>query len=426
MSSTVAYLTKRFPRLSETFILDEILGLEEAGVPLRLYAVADPGEPVVQPDVTRVKSPVVYLRRHGVLGRAGTAAATLAAQARLVARSPRRYLAALACAIGEQRSPSGLLTFAKGGHLAVRLEADGARHVHAAFAHGPATLAHVAHLLTGIPFSFAAHAKDLYLSEPGVLARKAREASFVLTCSEQAASAMRALAGEAVEGKIVLAPHGVDSARFAPPAPRRSEAAGRAVLPLRVLAVGRLVAKKGYPVLLESLAALERRGSPVSCSIVGEGPDRVALQALAAELGISSRLRLCGARTHQETALSYRGADAFVQTSVVLQNGDRDGTPNSLLEAMASGLAVVASDIAGVREVVAPGCGLLVPPGDPVALASALERLASDPELRARLGGAARQHVLTTLERARCVRAITPLFLEEGGETAAAPAALGR
>ncbi len=424
MSTTVAYLTKRFPRLSETFILDEILGLEAAGVPLRLYSVADPGEAIVQPDVAKVKSPIVYLRRGGAIGRTVTAAATLRAHARLLARSPARYARALSRFLRQERQLSALSTFAEGGRLALRLEADGARHIHAAFAHGPATLAQVAYLLTGIPYSFAAHAKDLYVSEPDTLAQKAREATFVLTCSGQAASAMTSLAGSG-RSKVIVAPHGVDTARFRARGRRgATHVSATAGAPLKVLAVGRLVAKKGYPVLLESLAALERRGCPVSCSVIGDGPDRTALQEMAGELDVAERLVLLGARTHQQIADSYTEAEVFVQASVVLPNGDRDGTPNSLLEAMASGLAVVASDIAGIREAVPPGCGVLVPPGDPMALAGALERLAGSPELRLRLGRAARRHVKTSLERSECVRAIAPLFLEDGPERPSAVAAL--
>lgn len=413
MSGTVGYLTKRFPRLSETFILDEILGLEAAGVPLRLYAVAHPGEEIVQPDVARVKSPVVYLRAPGGWRQSGReVAATLAAHTRLLGRSPRRYLGVVAYIARKRRHLSTVRNFAEAGRLALLLEADGARHLHAAFAHGPASVAHFVHLLTGLPFSFAAHAKDLYVSAPDLLARKVGDASFVLTCSDSAAAAMAAIAGPEA-AKVLLAHHGVDTTRFAPPA---SAPEPGSQSPLRVLAVGRLVAKKGYPVLLQALAALAREGPPVSCTVIGAGPDKAELEAMARYLEVSPRIRFLGSRTHQEIAASYLEADVFVQASVVLANGDRDGIPNSLLEAMASGLAVIASDVAGIPEVVVPGCGLLVPTGDPAALAAALELLAGDAALRTRLGQAARQHVASSFDRTACVRAIAPLFWGCPGE----------
>ncbi len=402
---TVGYLTKRFPRLSETFILDEILGLEAAGVPLRLFAVADPGETTVQPDVSRVASPVVYLRNPaGPAARARDGLSTVAAHARLLARAPRRYLGIVAYILRERRHRSTLVNFAQAGRLARMLEDAGARHLHAAFAHGPASVAHFVHLLTGLDFSFAAHAKDLYVTAPDLLARKVKDARFVLVCSQSAADELTRRAGG--DTKVVLAPHGVDTARFAP----RAGAARPPGAPLRVLAVGRLVEKKGYLVLLEALATLERRGVAVTCRIIGAGPQRALLAERAALLGIAGSVEFAGARTHQEIAAAYQDADVFVQASVVLESGDRDGIPNALLEAMASGLAVVASDVAGIPEVVAPGCGLLVPPGDATALADALGRLADDEPLRGALGRGARAHSVAAFDRGECVRAIVPLF----------------
>ncbi|MHB8311746.1 MAG: glycosyltransferase [Candidatus Dormibacteria bacterium] len=413
---TVGYLTKRFPRLSETFILGEILGLEAAGVPLRLYALAHPGEDLVQPDVALVASQVVYL--HGGAGRrhrAADATAVLAAHSRLFWRSPRRYLGVVAYIARKRRHLSTLRHFLEAGRLALLLEAEDSRHLHAAFAHGPASVAHFVHLLTGLPFSFAAHAKDLYLSAPDLLARKIAAAEFVLACSESAAAALRSLAGSD-PGKIRLAHHGVDTGRFAPePAvPAAGEGA------LRILAVGRLVEKKGYPVLLQALAALVAGGSAISCQIIGSGPQRAGVEADIERWGLDGAVTLLGSRTHNEVAAAYRSADVFVQASVILADGDRDGIPNSLLEAMASGLAVVASDVAGIPEVVRPGCGLLVPPGDADALASALAGLALDRDRVRQLGAGARAYVVDNLDRMTCAGRVAPLFAARPSEALAA------
>jgi glycosyltransferase involved in cell wall biosynthesis len=418
MTATVAYLTKRFPRLSETFILDEILGLEAAGVPLRLYAIADPHEKLVQPDVARVKSEVVYLQRSGSWGdRWDEYRATMVAHAQLCRESPKRYLGIVAYIARRRRHLSTVKNFAQAGRLAALLRADDTRHLHAAFAHGPASVAHFVHLLTGIPYSFSAHAKDIYVSAPDLLARKLRDASFVLSCSESARNALTSLAG-ADAAKVILANHGVDTQRFTSSQPVASPGADGS--PLRVLAVGRLVAKKGYPVLLGALKIMNDAGHAVRCTIVGEGTDREQLVALVAELGLTATVQFVGSQTHQEVAERFHHADVFVQASVVLANGDRDGIPNSLLEAMASGLAVVASDVAGIPEVVTPACGLLVPPGDSGALAVALERLGDDAALRARLGDRARAHVVEKFDRTACAMRIAPLF---GVDTVSRPEA---
>ena len=407
MTTNVAYLTKRFPRLSETFILDEILGLEGAGVPLRLYAIADPHESLVQPDVARVLSPVVYLRGAGGLwARRGEVRETLLAHTQLLAGSPRRYLRVVGYIARRRRHLSTLRNFAYAGRLARLLREGETSHLHAAFAHGPASIAHFVHLLTGLPFSFSAHAKDIYVSAPDLLARKLRDASFVLCCSESARDALTSLAGaEADVAKVLLAHHGVDTHRFRGEGPTRADGA-----PLEVLAVGRLVAKKGYPVLLAALKALRDEGRGVHCTIVGAGVDRDALESLVREFDLTTTVEFVGSRTHQQVAAHYHEADVFVQASVVLDNGDRDGIPNSLLEAMASGLAVVASDVAGIPEVVADGCGLLVASGDATPLADALSLLADDAALRAQLGRRARAHVVEWFDRAACAMRIAPLF----------------
>ena len=403
-TATVAYLTKRFPRLSETFILDEILGLEAAGVPLRLYAIGDPAENHVQPDVSLVASPIVYLRHGGLRGTLADITATLAAHVTLVATRPRRYAAVAGEVLRSRNRRTAARHFAYAGRLAVTVERARARHQHAAFAHTPASIVRYTHLLTGLPFSFGAHAKDLYLSDPVNLAIRATQAHFVVVCSQSAGQALTELAGP--RARILLAYHGVDSHRFAP---ARPQDAGTAEL--RILAVGRLVAKKGYPVLLEALHRLAADGIPLRCEIVGAGELAGEVTDRIDRLDLAGIVTLSGARTHQQIAQAYRHADVFVQSSVVLPDGDRDGIPNSLLEAMASGLAVVASRVAGIPEIVTDAVtGLLVPPADAGALAAALRRLAQDPALRATLGAAARQHVVTHLDRRVCARQTAALF----------------
>jgi glycosyltransferase involved in cell wall biosynthesis len=415
-SPRICYLTKRFPRLSETFILDEILGLESNGVDLRLFAIADPHEATVQPDVSRVRSAVTYLRTgDGRESRVRDNLHFVRGHARLLGRHPINWVRTASRLLGPERSRAMARHFVEAGGMALDMERTGSDHLHAAFAHGPASIAYYVHLLTGTPYSFAAHAKDLYLSTPKILAAKVRAASFVLACSESAAGELRRIARVqgGSDGVVVYAPHGVDVERFHP-ASRDGECA-LGTGGIRILAVGRLVPKKGYPTLVAGLTELAGRGVPFTCRIVGGGDQRDELMERLSLAGIADRVTLCGTRTQLEILEEYRSCDVFVQASVVTEDGDRDGIPNSVLEAMSCGLAVVATDVAGIPEVVVDHeTGLLVEPSRSTALADALVVLAADPALRGQLGRSARRFVVDTLARAECVR--LPAALLTGAE----------
>jgi len=228
--------------------------------------------------------------------------------------------------------------------------------------------------LLGVPYGFSVHALDARKVGPTELGRRARAAACVVVCNADAARAVREAGGE-----VRLVPHGVDLDRFAPVlrAPRG---------PVRLLAVGRLVEKKGFGVLLRAAARLR---VPYQLRVVGDGPERERLASLAAAAG--DAVELIGARTHAELPVAFRWAEVLVVPSIVDARGDRDGLPNVVLEAMASGLPVVASDVAALPTAVVDGStGVLVPPGDVDRLARALEDLAVDPARRQRLGRAGR------------------------------------
>ena len=413
---TVCYLTKRFPRLSETFILDEILGVEAAGVPLRLFAIANPAERAVQAGVARVASPVTYLRS-GTSFRASLKdnRRFLLAHGRLFRRRPLRWIAVVGHVLAKRRSRATFRHLLEAGLMATEMDRVGATHIHAAFAHGPASIAHFVSLLTGRTFSFAAHAKDLYLSSPDILAIKASAAEFVLACSQSAADELRRVADAYAPTDVslrpptvVYAPHGVDTERFAP-----SDAAFDATLQarLRILAVGRLVPKKGYSALIEALGALRDLGEPFECRIVGGGELRSELESKAAALDLCSHITFTGTLTQDEIIGEYHRADVMVQASVVTSNGDRDGIPNVVLEAMACGLPVVATAVAGIPEVIDHGkSGILVPAGNPAALAAALRDVAGDQGLRARLSANARAYVAVNLTRSSCIAPVAVLL----------------
>jgi glycosyltransferase involved in cell wall biosynthesis len=345
VTARVAVVTSGFPRLSETFALNELLALRRRGLLAGVFATKPGDWSQVQPHVTGLRDVVTVL--------------------------PDGDVDRQADAVAEQLAASGVTA------------------VHGYFAHLPAAVAAAAADRLGIPYGFSAHALDVRKVGRDELARRARGARGVVTCNRATAAALAAAGVGAT-----LLPHGVDTTRFT--ARRGRTANGQ----LRVLAVGRLVEKKGFHVAVAAMAGL---GAGVALRIVGSGADEGRLRTLSAG---RDAVVFAGPRTHRELPAEYAAADVVVVPSVVDGSGDRDGLPNVVLEAMASGAAVVASDVAAVPDAVEHEVtGLLVPPADPSALATALRRLQHDPVLCRRLGRAARQRVVARYDLASCTRA---------------------
>jgi glycosyltransferase involved in cell wall biosynthesis len=347
-----AVVVSGFPRRSETFALGELLALEERGALAAIFATK-PGEAgLPQPGCERLTGKVQALP----------------------AGSPERQAAFIADRLAGQRV---------GG-------------VHGYFAHTPAEVAARAADLLGVPYGFSTHARDARKVVPAVLAERARKASCVVACNTDVAEEIRR--GGA---RVSLLPHGVDLRRFRPRPPKPSEE-------FRLLAVGRLVEKKGFHVLLAAVALLK---FPIRLRVVGDGPERERLSQMIVTDGLCDRVTLEGALTHAELPEAYAQADAVVVPSVEDSSGDRDGLPNVLLEAMACERPVVASRISAVGCAVTDGeTGLLVPPGDKRALARALQQVARRPALRARLGRRGRERVERDYEVGRCTERLHRLL----------------
>ncbi len=417
----ITYITKRFPRLSETFILDEIIGLEQNGVELSLVAIANPKEQVVQQRSEKVKSEVTYIEPPDKtrLDPRWIIDLTLA-----VLSSVRKNPKALAAMIRELPSKEDPIASFKhivyGSWVARHVQRVGSKHIHAAFAHSPAAIASVAAKIARVSFSFAGHAKDIYISNPHQLAKRIEEARFVLVCSNSAKDEVLKISKtnrpssksyrDNIDEKVLLRYHGVDLDRFTPMDPRSSQ--HRVEGPV-ILVVGRLVPKKGYAVLIEALALLSQAKVPFRCRIVGAGPLREELVKEITRFKILDNVVLLGALEQEAIVGEYQKAEIFVQASIVLKDGDRDGIPNALLEAMASSLAVVGSDVAGIPELIqSEETGLLVSSNDPHALAQALWRLIDDPSLAARLGHNARNHLKSKLSKDLCSQMVAKTFLQ--------------
>jgi glycosyltransferase involved in cell wall biosynthesis len=425
--TTVAYVLKGFPRLSETFIANEIHELERQGLRLHLYSVKAGERDVVHDVVRRIRAPIEYLPELTSLSQTTllpwlriNLPRVADAHLRLVRRRPQAWLTTLARALrmcwryrdGAHAPPRKvfLKEFLQAGAIASRiLEDPSVRHVHGHFCHGATTIAWFVSSLTGLPFSFTAHAKDIYLEQLNprdLLARKLCAARFVATCTGANAQHLRERTPRRERVHTIY--HGLDTGFFAPAPVMRTDA-----LPL-VVSVGRFVEKKGFAYLIEACTALHAQGLPMRCVIVGEhGPDYDRIAGMIRSAGLESRIELRGPTTQEALRALYREASLFVLPCQVVADGDRDGIPNVLAEAMATGLAVVSTDISGIPELVTNEMdGLLVPARDAVALAAAMRRLLENGELRGRIGAAARAKICACFDSKQTTRALRDLFAQ--------------
>jgi len=279
-------------------------------------------------------------------------------------------------------------------------------HLHAHFASTPALVALYAHRLCGLPYTFTAHAKDIYVTDPEVFRTKLEEARAVVTCTQYNRRFLSKQYGPLCDGKVHGIYHGLDIAQFNFQLPTEVVS----VEPV-ILSVARLVEKKGLGDLIAAADILRRRGRVFRLEIIGGGPLREPLKAQAKRLGLADRVRLPGAQAHDAVCLAYQRASVFVLPCVVASNGDRDGIPNVLLEAMASGVPVVSTPVSGIPELIeSERDGLLVPPNDPAGLAEAIDKLLASQELRESLARAARSKIESSFSLDASAERLLALF----------------
>ena len=381
---TIAYIVKAWPRLSETFILNEIISLERRGVPIQIFSVREPDNGPSHKKVTQVRAKVTYLALRPHWKQA------VAANLRLLWRQPGRYLQVLFQAITHRVSQFQRYGppwhFFEAAYLVDILSRGPADHLHSHFASTPTRVALFAHRLSGIPYTFTAHAKDIFAGDLEAFRVKLEGARAVVTCTQYNRDFLSKQYGPLCDGKLHCIYHGLDISQFKFSLFKRDEA-GEPV----ILSVARLIEKKGLEDLIIAADILRRRGRTFKVEIIGTGPLRNPLKAHAQRLGLADRVSLVGAQAHDAVCLAYQRASVFVLPCVVAANGDRDGIPNVLLEAMASGVPVVSTPVSGIPELVASGAnGILVPPHDARSLADAIEELLASRELSERLARAAR------------------------------------
>lgn len=405
MRPTIAVILKGYPRLSETFVAQELLALEQAGFKLRLFSMRHPTDPTIHPVHEQIRAPVVYLPEY-------------------LYQEPIRVLRALVklwrvprfraafrvwrSDLSRDLSPNRFRRFGQAAVLTAELPAD-VRWLYAHFIHTPSAVARYASLMTGLPWSCSAHAKDIWTLPEWELKANLDAAYWAVTCTRIGHERLLRLAPAGRTPTLLY--HGIDLARFPAPHAAPSERDGRNPHePVRLLTVGRAVEKKGLDVLLAALARLPRELS-WSLTHIGGGLLLERLKAEARKLGLAERIAWRGAQSQEAVLAAYRASDLFVLPCRVAADGDRDGLPNVLVEAQSQRLACLSTRVGGIPELIRDGeTGRLVPPDDPAALADALTRLIEDPAERSKLGAAGERRVRAAFDARHGVEVLATLF----------------
>lgn len=391
----VLYVLKRYPRLSETFVVREILEIERLGVEVAIDALMTPEPGPRHPAVDEVAAPVRHLPRRP------TPREVRGAALRVVVRRPGAVVAQVISTAGRARAAGEdrrrwWRRFAQALLVADRVRAERIDHVHAHFATAAAEVAVPAARMAGVPVTVTAHAKDVFhQANEGLLVRRLRDAGAVVTVTEHNRDHLE----QRFDIPVAVVRNGVPLGEVRAPHDPGTTA----------LCVARLVPKKGVDTLLRAVALVP----DLRLDVVGDGPLRTELEALADRLGLAGRVRWHGAVTADEVQRLHRTADLAVLLCRVDEDGDRDGLPTVLVEALAQGVPVVSTDVVGIPELVRDGVtGLLVPPDDPAAAAAAMRSLIDDPVRAAALGRAGRALVATEYDPAGSARRLSAVWAE--------------
>ena len=389
----IGYVVKRYPRYSETFIVNELLAHEASGMETCIFALRPPSDTHFQDAIARVRAPVRYLRH------AGTKARELWDAMAALRTHPDSLMAGL-----EANWDVEVVDLYQALQLAQHVRTLELDHLHAHFASSPTTVARLAAKMADISYSFTAHAKDIFHEDvdSSDLCEKLRDASAVVTVSDFNTRHLTSIE-PTVQGRLRRIYNGMDleTFRFESPVSR----------PPLILAVGRLVEKKGFADLLEACALLRADGRRMSCRIIGAGLLEDALRERIEQLQLGEFVELVGPLPQAQIRQEVQSAAVFAAPCVISENGDRDGLPTTLVEAMALGTPIISTDVTGIPEILEDGVtGLMVPQHDPRRLAVALGRLLDDAELRQKLAGRARQLIEGRFDIRRNTAELRELF----------------
>jgi len=391
-SGVTAILVKGYPRLSETFIAQEILGLQQRGQRQIIVSLRHPTDKAVHALNRQITAPVLYLPEYLYEEPARVA------EARDWAQTQPGYERAYQIFRADLRrdpTPNRWRRFGQACVLARELP-DAVDFLYVNYLHTPTSVARYAGMIRGLPFAVSAHAKDIWTTPEWEIREKLADAEWLTTCTRYNVEYLRGLTSQ--PDKVFLTYHGLDFGRFPMPRPRPMRDGGAAGDPVRLLTIGRAVEKKGFDVLLDALARLP---ADLNWRLdqIGGGPLLDELRQQAESLGLAGRIAWHGPQTQDQVIAALQKADLFVLASRPAGDGDRDGLPNVLMEAQATGLACVATDFSAIPELIEDGAtGRMVPPNDVPALAGALADLIADPDQRTQLGTAGARRVRSAFD----------------------------
>lgn len=404
--TTIGYILKGYPRISETFISNEILLLEELGFSIRLFSMRHPRETFCHDSVKRIKAPVDYLPTELL----DEFHRLLPPNLFLAAKSPLRYRKAMALAGERFRRNKKLATLKhllQAGYMTNRflLNEPDIGHLHGHFAHSPTSVTMFASILSGLPFSFTAHAKDIYTSNPAQLKEKIENAGFVVTCTRHNSEFLKQLAGSN-STPIHCVYHGIDLQLF-----NQQVSTTKAQPPYTLLTIARMTEKKGLPDLYRALFLLKQKGLDFKHTLIGDGDDRDKIRTLIKELDLQNECTCLGTRTHTEVLEQFRHTDLFILACRIAESGDRDGIPNVLVESLAMGVPAISTNVSAIPEILKHGeTGYTIEPGNPALMAESIEKMLVDTDLRSRISEQGRAWVHNEFDNRRWVRNLAEIF----------------
>lgn len=401
-------ILKGYPRISETFISNEILLLEQLGIPIRIFSMRKPRENFCHDSVKQIRARVDYLPTN--LDR--DFRRLFLPTALFAVAEPERFRNTLARArerFSRTRSLGTLKHVMQGCYLTQHLlkKSPEVIHLHAHFAHSPSSVALFASMLSGLPFSFTAHAKDIYTSNPNQLREKIELATMVMTCTQHNVEYLRGL-NSAATTPLHCVYHGIDLNLFSSSIDKQV-----ATSPYHILTIARLTEKKGIADILEALRLLKQKGIDFTYTLIGDGDDREQVMELICKKELREQTRWLGTMPHHQVIEELKKADVFVLGCKIAQSGDRDGIPNVLVESLAMGLPAVGTDVSALPEILLhEKTGLCVASNQPAALAEALTKMLQDHQLRGRVIANGKKHVRHNFDNSMLIKKLAALYRE--------------